>query len=207
MPRRCLSLVLNLLIFIVVLAAWGRMAFRLDGNGVLSATGLWSLRYFTVLSNLLQGAASLAYAACLAHALRGGRGVPHGVALLKYAGTVSVGLTFLTVMLFLGPVFGYPGMFRGANFWFHLAVPLAAALDFCLLDREGTFSLRESPLAVLPMALYGAGYVGNIARHGVAGNDWYGFLAGGPGWGAVIAAVILFGTWGLALLLRLPRRP
>ena len=107
-------------------------------------------------------------------------------------------------------MFGYPGMFRGANFWFHLAVPLAAALDFCLLDREGTFSLRESPLAVLPMALYGAGYVGNILAHGVGvrpnSNDWYGFLMGGPVWGAVIAAVILFGTWGLALLLRLPRR-
>ena len=47
-------------------------------------------------------------------------GIPCTVYQLKYAATVSVGLTFLTVMLFLGPRFGYGAMFQGVNLWFHL---------------------------------------------------------------------------------------
>ena len=57
--RKNLSKAVNLLIAVLVLWAWVSMAFRLGGHGSLSAGGLQSLRYFTVLSNLLQGGVSL----------------------------------------------------------------------------------------------------------------------------------------------------
>ena len=206
MKRRVASTILNIAIAVAVIWAWLAMMFRFE-NGLLSSRGWASLKYFTVLSNLLQAAASAAYViAALRSLARGGGGIPRGVALLKYAAAVSVSLTFLTVMLFLGPVFGYGGMFAGSNLFFHLLVPLAAAFDFCTLDREGTFSLRDSLIAVVPMLLYGAGYVLNILVNGVTGNDWYGFAAGGVETFPLVFAAMALATWGVALILRLPRR-
>ena len=123
---------------------------------------------------------------------------------------MSVALTFTVVMTFLGPIYGYPGMFMGASLYMHLLVPLAAAADFCLLDRSGPVTIRDTFYALIPMALYAAVYIPNILINGVGEwpntNDWYGFFAFGGVMAAVIALVILLVTWGLALLLRLPRR-
>lgn len=52
-------------------AVWAAMALR-EGGGVLSSAGLESLKYFTVLSNLLLGLASLICAVCIARAARRG---------------------------------------------------------------------------------------------------------------------------------------
>ncbi len=38
---------------------------------------------------------------------------------------VCLGLTFMTIAFFLGPIYGLFSMYQGANFWFHLIVPLA----------------------------------------------------------------------------------
>ena len=211
MVLRKVSLGVNLLIAAIVLFAWARMAFHIDEHGALSASGLRSLKYFTVLSNLLQGVASAACAVFLARTLRADAAeMPRALLLLKYAGATSVALTFMTVVCFLGPVYGFGSMYRGANFWFHLIVPLLAALDFCALDRAGAVSLRDSYLAVAPMLLYGAWYVINLLVNGLEkngrSNDWYGFARGGPAMAVVAFVVITLGTWGLALLLRLPRR-
>ena len=58
-------------------------------------------RYFTVLSNLFCGVAC----ACVAIAWCTGT-LPKWVVLLKYVSTVAVGVTLLTVFLFLGPSSG-----------------------------------------------------------------------------------------------------
>ena len=201
---------LNAALAVIVLASWAAMVFSLE-DGVLSAPGLRSLKYFTVLSNLLQAVASLAYVGAVGLALSGRRNrVSRSILRLKYAATVSVSLTFLTVMLFLGPVFGYRGMFSGPSFWFHLVVPLAAALDFCALDREGGVTMRDSLITLLPMALYGVFYALNILVNGLGtpghSNDWYGFALGGLKTIPLVFLVIALATWGVALLERLPRR-
>ena len=140
-----------------------------------------NLRYFTVLSNLMQAGVSLAY-------VLGGR--PRR---LKYASTVSVGLTFFVVLLFLGRLYGYAPMYSGANFWFHLVVPILAMADFLCLDREGGYTLRDSLMSLIPSLCYGLFYVGNLLINGVKGNDWYGFARGGPGSAAVVFLAILAG--------------
>ncbi len=206
MTLRKLSVIVNIAIFAAVMYAWLKMVLRFDENGALTDSGLRSLRYFTVLSNLLQAAASAAYVIAV---LAGG--VPLVVRVLKYAATASVTLTFLTVLLFLGPVmFGYKRMFEGASLWMHLIVPVAAILDFVLLDRSGPIPFAASFAALSPMLLYAAYYVGNLLINGFVkngfNNDWYGFARGGWGRAGVFAAVMVLGTWGVALLLRLPRR-
>lgn len=192
--RKTASRILNLLIALIVFPAWISMTFRLGGHGSLSAGGLQNLRYFTILSNLMQGGVSLAWAL--------GRRPRR----LKYAATTAVALTFSVALLFLGRLYGYASMYAGANFWFHLVVPVLAMADFLLLDREGTFTLRDTLPAMLPMLFYGIFYLGNLLKNGIKGNDWYGFAAGGWGSAAVVFLVILAGNWLLALLLQLPRR-
>jgi len=192
--RKVISKVLNLLIAVLSLGAWLSMTFKTGRHGSLSMGGLQNLRYFTVLSNLFQGGVSLV----VLWGRKTGR--------WKYASTVAVALTFFVVLLFLGPAYGYDSMYTGANFWFHLVVPVLAMVDFLIFDREGTFTIRDSLFTVIPMLAYSLFYVGNLLVNGVRGNDWYGFAKHGP-LSAVAAFLIILATnWAIALLLRLPRR-
>ena len=211
MKLRAAALAANISMGVTVFVNWFKMVFQRTDSGRLSAAGLSSLRYFTVLSNLLLGAAALLYAAWLIALLAGkAQALSRALRLLKYAGTVSVTLTFLTVMLFLGPTFGFGGMFRGSNLWFHLIIPLAALASFLLLERDGRLSFRDSLNAVVPMLLYGIGYIVNVLRYGIVpgdfSHDWYGFAQRSVLMAAVVFAVMLLGTWGIALLLRLGKR-
>ena len=206
--RRKLSIAFNLLAAALALTAWFNMTFSFGPHGALSAAGLGAMKYFTVLSNLLQAGTSIAWVIVLLRQARGKNDGPsRGLRRLKYAAAVAVGLTFFTVLLFLGPLYGYKSMYIHANLWFHMVVPLLAMVDFTLLDRAATVPLGDFRFAMLPMLAYAVYYIGNLLVNGVAGNDWYSFAKGGPR-GAVLAfLIILAGNAVLALLLRLPRRP
>ena len=205
---RKISLIVNFLIFILVLAAWLMMTLRVDRHGALSSTGLRSLRYFTVLSNLMAGIASLVYAIGLIRLLRNGTSVSQGVVTLKYAATVSVALTFMTVLCFLGPGYGFDRMYTGANFWMHLVIPVLAVLDLCLLDRDPRLPFGKTLVATAPMLLYAAFYTGNLLLNGMESNghsnDWYGFAKGGISMAMLRFLILYLSDWLLAVLLRLP---
>ena len=145
--RRLLSRIINLLIAVIVLWVWLSMTFRLGRLGSQSEGGFGNLRYFTVLSNLLQGGVSLAYAC----GIRTGR--------FKFASTTAITFTFFIVLLFLGPKRGYDVVYAGANFWSHLIVPVLAMADFLVLDRECTFTMRDTFVAVIPTLAYGLFYM------------------------------------------------
>ena len=148
--RAAISRLINLAISIIVLTVWLAMTFRLGHLGAQAEGGFGNLRYFTVLSNLMQGSVSLLYFC----GLKVGR--------WKYASTTAIAFTFLIVLLLLDPVRGYGTMYAGANFWSHLVVPVLAIVDFLVFDREGDFTLRDSIFAVFPMLAYGVFYMGNI---------------------------------------------
>ncbi len=174
---------LNVLLAAAVFGAWGSMVF--SGGGTLADSGLNSLKYFTVLSNLLEGFACLYWLVG-----KGAKGEP-----LKFVATVAVSITFLVAMTFLGPLYGYPSMFDGANLWLHLVVPAGAILEQLLLSK-GPFTRREILLAAVPVLVYGAGYLGNILLNGVGEwpdtNDWYSFMMWGyPGALAIYAGLVL----------------
>lgn len=192
---------LCLVIIVAFLVSWIYIAF-LFGNGFMTAGGIRSLRYFTILSNLMEGIASVLY---LWDTRFGNRTAGLRTEQFKYIAAVAVGLTFAVVMVFLGPLFGYVDMLAGPNFWLHMALPLMAAAEQIFL-REEAFGKRENLVAVLPMVLYGVGYFTNIMINGPGSgkdtNDWYAFLIFGyKGIPAVFLVVGLL-TYGIGLILR-----
>ena len=211
--RRFLSLVLNRFIFLAVLLASARLVLRFSENGApvgLADGSLELLKYFTVLSNLLLGIASLLYAAGLQLKLCGVlRRVPRAVRILKYMAVAAVGLTFATVLCFIGPRTGFRGSYKGANLWYHLILPLLAMLDYLLWDREGKLRFKHTFLCLILPVAYGACYLGNLIKNGYGGhghpNDWYGFAEPGPAGVPLVIAGLILASWLIGLLLSLPR--
>ena len=198
--KRTISILLNLLIFTLSLLSWGSMVFAITDGGMLSMPGWRSLRFFTVLSNLFNAGI------CLAYAIERIRNrVSERMQIWKLMGTAAVGLTFLTVMGFLGPVYGYGGMFLGGNLWLHLLLPVLSILGYLLMDSDVPISFRKTLWAVAPMLVYAAGYLGNILIQGVGQwpdrHDFYGFLLWGWGPGVGILLALTLVTWLLAMLL------
>ncbi len=197
---------MNLFIGIMSFGAWLMMAVFTEQTGALSAANFSNLKFFTVLSNLLNGVTALWYACVL---LRGGN-VSRRLSMARLTGTAVIGLTFLTVMGFLGPLFGYGSMFRGANLWMHLILPILTFFSFLLFENGAAFTVRETLKAAIPTLIYEIGYLLNIIVNGIGiwpdTNDFYGFLTWGYGVGVIIAFGMLLLTWGIAYLLQRLKR-
>lgn len=148
--------------------------------------GLKAFRYFTVLSNVLCALSALVMAIAQA---RGS--VSRGVELLKYLGTVSVTVTLLTVLFFLGPSIGYKVLLSGRDLYMHLIGPLLAIASFCLWEKRG-MSLGTALLGLLPVLLYGAVYLCMVvfAQEEKRWEDFYGFNKNGK-WPVAFAAMAL----------------
>lgn len=196
MNRSRFRIGLNIVIALASIGAWLVMVFT--SGGMLTDTGLRSLKYFTVLSNIFEGTACIIW-------LAAGRETSDAAERIKYMATVSVALTFLTVMLFLGPLYGYPEMFAGVNFFLHLAVPVLAMAE-CIFLSGTIYTRRDNRLAVVPMLIYGTLYLANNLINGIGEwpdtNDWYGFLNWGLPIGLVIFAGLCLITWLAGALIR-----
>ena len=158
--------------------------------------------YFTVDSNVLCALGSLAVLICrLCPKYR--RRVPRPVLLLKMTGTAAVALTFLVVLLFLGPFAGYGRMYDSYNLHMHLVTPLCAVVSFLLLDGEGTYSRREALLGGIPAAVYGIVYFVQVIVRGQANGGWSDFYRFNMfGLWPVSGIAVIGGAFGLSLLLR-----
>lgn len=152
------------------------------------------LRYFTAQSNLLCAAASLILAAMR---LSGVSSAP--VLLFNYVGTVAVAVTLLTVLVFLGPQFGYKPLFSGPDFLLHLVCPLLALIAYFAWDRV-PLSPLASLIGVIPVLLYGCLYLHKVV-YAKQWEDFYGFNRDGK-WPVSFAAMVA-GTAVLCLLMRL----
>jgi len=212
MIRRGISLAINLVIVCTVAYVWISEA-RVSGWMMRDRYGLSSLRTFTTLSNLFQGLASALYAVFVVRSVTLKRdSVPCAVRVVKYAAAVSVTLTFLTVLLYIGPSRHdmADALFYGNNRYFHFMIPILAAVDQVVFDREGVLRWIDSLIAAAPTVVYGIFYWVNIAVHGAGegpySNDWYGFLNFGYVYAPIIYGAFILIAWGIALLFRLPRR-
>ncbi|MBQ6564215.1 MAG: hypothetical protein IJL88_09900 [Clostridia bacterium] len=115
------------------------------------------LRYFTTLSNILCAVSSL-----LVAIFRLAGNVPQAVLLLKYAGTVSVTVTFLTCMFFLGPfVCGYKVLLTGCELFMHMICPLLALFTFFAWDKPAV-PFSSVLIGMLPMVLYAFLYLNRV---------------------------------------------
>lgn len=183
--------VFNIVIFIIVLISWLRMVFGYT-NSEFMARGLASLKYFTILSNLFEAIACIIW-------------IYNRNEKIKYIAAVSVALTMMVTLLYLGPLFGYALMFAGVNFWLHLFVPLLSLLEVLLWNNE-KFTKKDNLLVCLPLIIYGLFYLGNNLINGKGNwphtNDWYGFLMWGYPVGIIIFILLILFVYFIGFLIR-----
>lgn len=205
--NRRIAFILNLLVIAFAVTGTILMLFFRGNDEELLADGIENYKYFTVLSNEICGIIAVVSLVC---SLRGRR----QPMLAKLLAAAAVGLTFLVIIGFLGPLYGLLKMYRGANFFFHLILPLTAMAEFVLCPGDAaepvTIPFWWTFLTMIPVAVYGAFYLGNCLINGFGEwphtNDFYGFLNWGLPVGLVIFAGIMLAIWGIACVLRAVRK-
>ncbi len=193
------------LLLLIVFTAWSVCTmFFVSGSGNMRVNRTVIFRYFTVDSNIL---CAVSCVFPLIGMLRGRKTESEAVMLLRYAGTSAVTVTMMTVLLFLGPVYGYPSMFSGWNLWLHLLCPLLAIVSFVWLERDGTGPEKKHLfLSILPVAVYGiVYYVMTVATGSEKGGwpDFYGFNRNGKWYLSYV--IMLAGTSLIGFVLMILR--
>ncbi len=177
-----LDRITNLMIFAGTVVSTA-LCFRLDGRWNRKA-GLSALRFFTLLSNLFCAAVSLLIAISLPE-------FSYRLWFLKYVSTCAVTVTFVTVMVFLGPAYGYKAMLSGLNFYLHLSGPLLALLSFCFMERVYDLPFGLSLVGNVPVLAYGLLYLYEVVLK-ARWEDFYGFNKGGK-WPVSMTAMYIGG--------------
>ncbi|MBR3201552.1 MAG: hypothetical protein IKG17_09510 [Mogibacterium sp.] len=199
MDRNKLRKYVNILLVAAVLGSW--IALFVSASGTLMHNGINSLKYFTVLSNLFEGAASVIW---LVSSRSNGKASALAE-LLKFMAAAAVGLTCAVVLAFLGPLYGYPEMFAGPSLFMHLLTPVVAIAEIIFLS-DAEYTRKDNRLVMLSPVVYGVFYLGNNIINGIGEwpdtNDWYFFLAWGYPVGILIFAVICGVIWLLGLAMR-----
>ena len=193
-----LDRIINLIILLGTLFCYCR-CFRSEGRWSLKA-GVKHLRFFTTLSNLFSALAAL----CVLLTLRE-TGLPYWSWILKYMASASVTVTFLTVMVFLGPTIGYKSQLEGMGIFVHLIGPLLALSSFCFLESFFSLSFGTSLLAILPVLLYGMLYLRKVVIR-KEWDDFYGFNKGGK-WKISFTGMVIGGFFVCILFWALYRLP
>ena len=198
-----LEIVLNTVIVILAVIGIGFMVTGRPEEGALQATGLENFKFYTVITNVFCGAASLANLIVLAAGKGRGRDKMSAV---KLAAVCGVAITFAVVAFMFGPLYGYPQFYKRGNLFFHLLLPLAAMLEFVIVRRP-RMPFWYTVIAAVPTLIYGICYMLNIAVNGIGGewpdtNDFYAFLSWGWPVGIAIFAGITLSAFGAACLFR-----
>ena len=187
------SIIINTVIFLTTTILL-ILRFRKDRRWEIQR-GLKAFRYFTVLSNAFCAISALVL---LISEMIGS--VSPAALLLKYLGIVSVTVTFLTVMLFLGPTQGFKKMLGGQDIYMHLIGPLLAIISFCFLEKR-EMTLGTAMIGVIPVLTYGLVYLYKViyAPEDKRWDDFYGFNRGGR-WPVSFAAMIGGAAFACVLL-------
>ena len=207
--KRKIVLILNIIIVALAVVGTIIMLQNRPSETGLTASGAENLKYFTVLSNEFCGIVAVIWLVLFACDLSRGEVKVRGwMTVLKYMAVTAVGLTFLVIAAFLGPIYGHAMLYKGSNLYFHLLLPVAAMAEFAFLDTgEGKLPFKYSFLTVIPTVVYGLAYLVNLLVNCVGEwpdtNDWYGFVNWGLPVGLGIFAGIILSTWGMACVLRL----
>lgn len=164
-----LSIVFNSLIVVVTaIVMYGYFQPKEGKNG--KERGLSSFRYFTIDSNVFSAFVSAIYLVFIVT----GKAIPSWLMVLKFVASVTVMLTFLTVMIYLGPTYGYKNQLSDVNIHMHLMGPLMAAITCCFFENNMKLQIWQMLLGLVPTALYGLEYILMVSRK-KKWPDFYGF--------------------------------
>lgn len=182
--RAAADLVLNILI--IVTTTWA-IAQNFRGRpDVLGSVNFQCFRYFTTDSNVIAALASLLILPWnAAQLVKPETKAPRGLMIYKFAATVSVTVTLLTVVFFLFPTSyakigmkALPAFFGGNLFVLHFSTPVLAAVSAVALERKPRLKFRDALWGMTPTVVYSAVYVFMVL---VCRKwpDFYGFTFGG----------------------------
>lgn len=196
-----MNILVNILIVILeIKGLYGIIAGHEKGK--LLQHGVHALKYFTVLSNLfamITALINIGFMIIYGQETE----LPFWLAELNLMAAVGVMLTFVTVMLYLGRLYGYAEMLKGPNFELHLSGPLCMAACFLFFMALPQMSIMSTLPALIPVILYGIWYLSNLLINGINPgkhtNDFYGFARGGLKTIPIVFAVMITVTWLIAL--------
>ena len=179
------SLILNILNAAIVAGCiiWG-----------VKKTDPWTrlFRFFTVLSNVLSGIASIAVAICWLCC----GAWPFWALLIKYMGTAAVTVTMLTVLLFLGPTsHDWKGLLSRADLFMHLICPLIAIVSLLVFEKTARMPAWTIAVGAAPVPVYGVLYMKKVvySPEEKRWEDFYGFNRGGK-WYLSFGLMVLGGA-------------
>lgn len=193
--KKKVRLIYNSIMVAFVLYAWLIMFFNTK-EGMLTSKGFVNLKYYTTLSNIF---AAVVAGVWIVDCIK--KKDSPALSLWKLMSASAVGVTFIVVLGFLGPLYGFGTMYVGSNFFLHLVVPVMAMMEFVIFN-ERKLSIKQNLFTIFPPLVYGTVYVINTLINGIAGNDIYGFLRWGYPIGLLIFVVICFVAFLIGLLLR-----
>lgn len=193
------SLVMNLAMLIMVTYCTSLYFFQ-TGVGNMAVDGAECFRYFTIDSNILCALTGIFVIVGDVFILIGKyTKLPRCLILIKQVGTVSITVTFLTVLFFLGPTQGYGIMFAGGNLFMHLICPLLAIISYLFLESYECVgnSFLQSLYGLIPVIVYGAVYLTMVVILDDGWPDFYGFNRGGMWYVSILA--MLAATYVISL--------
>ena len=176
------SFITNIFTFLLVLI--GVILMVTIRVSALGTTDITVFKYFTFQSNVFMGVVAFIYAYYqLLILLNKKDKLPHVLLVFNHVGVTAVSLTFLVVILFLAPGYGFKLMYQGANLFFHGIVPVIAMINFMFIQKECNIKFKETVFAIVPSFLYGIVYFIIVVATNGYGNiniDFYMFGANGP---------------------------
>ena len=197
------SFITNILVFLLVLT--GVILMLTIGSSALGETNITVFKFFTFQSNLFMGIVAFIYALFQLLILLNKRDkIPHVLLVFNHVGTTAVSLTFLVVIFFLGPIYGYNLMYLRANLFFHGLAPLAAMIGYMFIHKECKIKFSDTFFAILPSFLYGVVYLINVVANNAYGDiniDFYMFGANGPVIGVLTFFIVMSVAYGFGLVL------
>lgn len=167
-------------ILIVISTAAAVAAYFGGAVDALGSTGAQCFKYFTTDSNVL---ALIASALCIAYSKTDKK--PQWLNVFRFAATVAVTITLLTVLFFLVPAAllrsKNPAVvlkfFSGNVLVLHLTTPLLSIIAL-MLGKEDKITKKQALWALLPVMIYSFVYLINVVFLHIW-TDWYGFTFGG----------------------------
>lgn len=207
-----ISFILNITIFVLSLLGIIIMVTNfkfMPGKDLLNTTGFENLKFFTVDSNIIIGLISLLFSYYDYLVIKNKKEyIPAYVYILKLIGTVGVTITFLVTALYLAPFIpnGYYALYRNANLFFHLIIPLLSLISFIFFEKTDKIKFKHVILCLIPIILYGIFYASNILLHLDNGNinkdyDFYMFANGGVGSIVIVFIVMQMFSYLTSLLI------
>ena len=206
MIKNKMSIIFNSLIVIFVFLATFFMliGFTIMEEKVVLDSPLDGFKYFTVDSNILMAISSIIFL----YYLKTKREIPKKIYILKYFATVSVSLTFLTVVLYLAPFSKYSffAFFTNSNFFFHLVVPLLSIITFSCFEKTDKLYFSDTFFGLVPMLIYASFYMTNVFMHLENGKvdskyDLYGFLKNGVDKTILILLIMITATYLICIMI------